>query len=167
MKVYSPVVSQVVPVGFAELAQAADGLPGQELTQDQARLKVHDLIGPGLAGAIRYGGTLRTTPALLHTVKVEVVVSPWSAGRSEVAIHPITNLGHLDSGRANRFYQAARTDTPRADRSPQRRTSCRGPRRPQGGSLGRLPQTSTDSLYLVALPLGATGRSHTPQCGPR
>ena len=45
MKVYSPVVSQVVPVGFADLAQAADELPGQELTDDRVRLKVHGRVG--------------------------------------------------------------------------------------------------------------------------
>ena len=112
MTVYTPVVSQVVPVGFADLTHAADKLPGQELTHDQARLNVHGLIGPGLAGAIRYGGTLHTTGGLLPSIKVEVVVSPWSAGRSEVAIHPISNLGRLDSRRANRFYQAARLILP-------------------------------------------------------
>jgi hypothetical protein len=107
VKVYSPVVSQLVPVGFADLALAAEELPGQEITQDQARLKVHGLIGPGLAGAMRYSGTLHPSSVFLPSVRVEVVVSPWSASRSEVAIHPITNLGHLDSLRANRFYKAA------------------------------------------------------------
>jgi hypothetical protein len=45
-------------------------------------------------------------------MKVEVVVSPWSAGRSEVAIHPITELGRLDSLRANRFFKAAEAILP-------------------------------------------------------
>ncbi len=112
MKVYSPVVSEVVPVGFAGLARAVDDLPGQEFTEGRARLKVHGRVGTGLAGAIRFGGTLRTTSVLLPSVKVEVVVSPWSAGRSEVAIHPLTKLGQLDSLRANRFYQAARSILP-------------------------------------------------------
>jgi hypothetical protein len=110
--VYSPVVSQVVPAGFAELAQGAAGLPGRELTQDRARLIVHGRVGTGLAGAVRYAGTLHTTSAPLPPVKVEVVVSPWSADRSEVAIQPITRLGHLESRRANRFYQAARAVLP-------------------------------------------------------
>jgi hypothetical protein len=111
MKVYSPVVSQVVPVGFADLAHSADQLPGRELVVDGARLKLHGPVGPGLAEAVRYGGTLRTA-ALLPSMKVEVVVSPWSAGRSEVAIHPITELGRLDSLRANRFFKAAEAILP-------------------------------------------------------
>jgi hypothetical protein len=106
MKVYSPVVSHVVPVGFADLAHSAEQLPGRDFVGDRARLKVHGLVGTGLAEAVRYGGTLRTT-AVLPPIKVEVVVSPWSAGQSEIAIHPITELGQVDSLRANRFFKAA------------------------------------------------------------
>ena len=108
MKIYSAVVSQVVPVGFADLAQAADKLPGAEITGERARLTVHDHAGTGLAGAIRLSATLRTTP-LLPSMKVELVVSPWSAGRSEVAVHPISSLGPLDSMRSSRFFEAARS----------------------------------------------------------
>jgi hypothetical protein len=107
MKVYSPVVSQVVPVAFADLAPWVDQLPGQELAGDQARLQLHGRIGTGLAGAVRYAGSLRTGGPL-PSMKVELVVSPWSAGKSEVAIHPITNLGQLDSLRSRRFLKAAR-----------------------------------------------------------
>jgi hypothetical protein len=110
-KIDSAVVSQVVPVGFADLAQVADVLPGEEITEDRIRLKVHGRVGTGLAGAIHFGGTLRTS-GLLPSVEVEVVVSPWSASRSEVAIHPLTNLGQLDSLRANRFFKAARSILP-------------------------------------------------------
>jgi hypothetical protein len=112
MKVNSAVVSQVVPVGFADLAHAADELPGQEVLEDRIRLKVHTRVGTGIAGAVRFAGTLRTTAAPLPTVKVEVVVSPWSAGQSEVAIYPVTRLGQYDSFRANRFFEAARSILP-------------------------------------------------------
>jgi hypothetical protein len=111
MKVYSAVVSEVVPVGFADLAQAADGLAGQEFAHNGARLTVHDRVGTGLAGAIRLGGTLRTS-ALLPSLKVKVVVSPWSASHSEVALHPITNLGGFDSIRSNRYFKAANSLLP-------------------------------------------------------
>ena len=111
MTVYSAVVSQVVPVGFADLAQAAECLPGQEFTEGRARLQVHESAGGGLAGARRFSGTLKTSP-LLPSLKVEVVVSPWSAALSEVAIHPLSSLGRLDSLRANRFFTAARSIVP-------------------------------------------------------
>jgi hypothetical protein len=111
MKVYSPVVSQVVPVAFADLAPWADQLPGQELAGDQARLQLHGRIGPGLAGAVRYSGSLRTA-GLLPSMKVELVVSPWSAGRSEIAIHPIANIAQLDSLRSKRFLKAAKAVLP-------------------------------------------------------
>jgi hypothetical protein len=107
-KIYSAVVSQVVPVGFADLAEAADELSGQEITAGRVRLKVNGRVGTGLAGAVRYAGILRTSSPLLPSAKVEVVVSPWSAGRSEVAIHPLTGLGQFDSLRANRFFKSAR-----------------------------------------------------------
>ncbi len=105
--VYSPVVSQLVPVGFDDIVDAADELPGQALSEDRIRLKVHGRVGAGVPGAIRYAGTLWTTSAPFPAMKVEVVVSPWSASRSEVAIHPITNLGQFDSLRASRFFKAA------------------------------------------------------------
>jgi hypothetical protein len=112
MKVFSPVVSEVIPLGFTDLVPAVDVLSGQKLSAGSAGLSVGRPVGTGVAGGIRFGGTLRTTSALFPSWKVELVVSPWSAGRSEVAILPITNLGHLDSLRANRFYAAARSILP-------------------------------------------------------
>lgn len=106
MEIHSSVVPQVVPVGFADLAQAADRLPGSVVADGETRLEVEGRAGPGFADAVRYRGTLRTS-ALLPPLKVEVVVSPWSAGKSEVAVHPVTNLRRLDSLRAKRFFKAA------------------------------------------------------------
>ena len=111
MKIHSAVVSQVVPVAFAGLAQAAEELPGQEFGDDRTRLKVQSFVGAGFAGAIRFGGTLRTLP-LLPSVKVEVVISPWSVGRTEVAIHPMTPLGGFESFRSTRFFNATRSILP-------------------------------------------------------
>jgi hypothetical protein len=112
MKVYSAVVSQVVPVGFADLAEAADQLSGQEVAEDRVRLTVKAHAGTGLAGATRFAGTLGTSAGLFPPVKVEMVVSPWSAGWSEVAIHPVGNLGQFDSLRAKRFFKAAHSILP-------------------------------------------------------
>lgn len=106
MQIHSAVVPQLVPVGFADLAEAAEQLPGTSLEEGGLRLNIGARVGTGLVGALRFGGSLRTS-ALSPAMRVEVVVSPWSAGLSEVAIHPITNLGSLDSIRAKRFYKAA------------------------------------------------------------
>ena len=111
MEIHSSVVPQVVPVGFADLAQAADRLPGTAVAKGDTRLEVEGRAGAGLADAVRYRATLRTA-ALLPPLKVEVVVSPWSAGKSEVAIHPVSNLRRLDSLRAKRFFKAALTVLP-------------------------------------------------------
>ncbi len=111
-KIYSPVVSQVVPVGFADVAQAAETLPGHELSEGRTRLKVQSCVGTGVAGAVRYSATLRTTAAPFPAVKVEVVVSPWSEGRSEIAIQPVSNLGQFDSLHASRYFKAARSILP-------------------------------------------------------
>ena len=105
-QILSSVVPQVVPVGFADLAQAADRLPGTAVAAGDTRLEVGGRSGAGFADAVRYRATLRTS-ALLPSLKVEVVVSPWSAGKSEVAIQPVTNLRRLDSLRAKRFFKAA------------------------------------------------------------
>lgn len=112
MTIHTAVVSQVVPVGFADLAQAAEQLPGCEITEDRVRLKVDAPVGTGFVGAIRFAATLRTPTALLPPLKVEVVVSPWSTGRSEVSIYPMANLGQFESLRATRFFKAARAVLP-------------------------------------------------------
>lgn len=112
MEIYSAVVSQVVPVGFADLGQAADALPGAQFEEGRARLEIHGRAGTGFVGAVRFSASLHTGSPLSRSIKVEVVVSPWSAGRSEVAIHPLTSLGRLDSVRADRFFKAARSVLP-------------------------------------------------------
>ncbi len=112
IEIHSAFVSQVEHIGFADLADAADELTGHEITSGSARLTVRQRSGSGLAGAVCYSGTLRTGSLLIPAVKVEVVVSPWSAGKSEIGIRPLANLGHTESFRANRFYNAARAVLP-------------------------------------------------------
>ena len=106
MEIHTAVVSEIVPEGFADLVEAADRLQGTEVSRGPARLRLEGRAGAGLGDAVRYAGTLRTS-ALLPATRVEVVVSPWSAGRSEVAIHPVSKLRRLDSFRAARFFRAA------------------------------------------------------------
>jgi hypothetical protein len=106
---YTEVVSEVVSAGFADLAQAAEELPHSELSDGRARLSIHGEAGRSLPGVVRLAGTLRTGALLLPRVKVEVVISPWSAGRSEVAVHPLTHVGQIDSLRSSRFFDAARS----------------------------------------------------------
>lgn len=108
-EIHSAFVSQVAPVGFADLAVAFDQLAGTEISAGKARLQIQGRTGSGFAQTVYYRGVLRTGSRLVPSVKVEIVVSPWSASRSEIGLRPLTHLGHFDSLRSNRFYQAART----------------------------------------------------------
>lgn len=103
----STYVSQVAPFGFADAVDAADHLAGSDITVGRARLEIKERTGEGLAGAVWYDGVLHTGSTLFPTVRVDVVVAPWSAGRTEVGLRPLTRIGHPDSFRANRFFDAA------------------------------------------------------------
>ena len=105
--IQSTFVSQVAPLGFADAVDAADRLVGQEISAGRARLHVTARLGDGLAGAVWYAGTLRTGSSLLPSVRVDAVISPWSAGRIEVGIRPLNRIGHVESMRARRFFDAA------------------------------------------------------------
>jgi hypothetical protein len=105
--IQSSFVSQVAPIGFADAAGAADDLTGLSVTAGRTRLEVQERVGNGWAGAIWYSGVLYTGSVLIPAVKVDVVLSPWSAGRTEVGIRPLGRLGRLDSARARRFFDAA------------------------------------------------------------
>jgi hypothetical protein len=108
-EIQSAFVSHVEPVEFGELAAAVEALAGREVTVGRATLQIGQRSGTGFAGAVCYDGTLRTGSLLVPSVKVELVVSPWSSARSELGIRPLTHLGRFDSLRSNRFYTAARS----------------------------------------------------------
>lgn len=103
----STFVGQIAKIGFADAIDAADQLVGQEITAGSARLVIKERIGEGLAGAAWYSGLLRTGSKLIPSVRVDVVVSPWSNGRVEVGIRPLGRIGGVDSLRAGRFFAAA------------------------------------------------------------
>jgi hypothetical protein len=105
--IQSTFVSQVAPLGFADAIDAADRLVGQEISVGGTRLQVHARLGDGLAGAVWYSGTLRTGSGLIPSVRVDVVISPWSAGRIEVGLRPLSRIGRAESLRARRFFDAA------------------------------------------------------------
>ena len=105
--IQSTFVSQVAHLGFADAVDAADRLVGQEITAGRSRLHINARLGDGLAGAVWYSGTLRTGSNLIPSVRVDVVVSPWSAGRTEIGIRPLSRIGRPESLRANRFFDAA------------------------------------------------------------
>ena len=134
IEIHSAFVSQVEPLGFADLADAVAELPGQDIAAGRARLSIRERSGTGLAGAVCYRGTLRTGSIVIPSVKVEVVVSPWSAGKSEIGIRPLANLGRTDSIRANRFYDAARSVLPAL----------------VGELRARIPEETASSMVLAA-----------------
>ena len=105
--IQSTFVSQVAKLGFADATDAGDRMTGQEITASKARLEFGNRIGDGLGGAVWYAGVLRTGSPFIPAVRVDVVVSPWSAGRVEVGIRPLGRLGRGESIRANRFFDAA------------------------------------------------------------
>ena len=107
-EIHSAFVSQIEPIEYDDLAGGFDELAGQQINAGQATLHIGERSGTGFAGAAYYSGTLRTGSLLVPSIKVEIVVSPWSSTRSEIGIRPLTNLGPLDSLRSNRFYGAAR-----------------------------------------------------------
>jgi hypothetical protein len=105
--IHSTFVSQVAGIGFADAADAAGRLAGQEVAAGRARLLVKERIADGLAGAVWYSGVLHTGSLLVPTVKVDIVVSPWSSGRTEIGLRPLSRIGRPESLRAGRFFQAA------------------------------------------------------------
>jgi hypothetical protein len=107
-EIHSAFVSQVAPMVFADALDSFSDVIGAEVVAGKSRLRVSGPIGTGFADARYFAGTLRTGSALIPSVKVEIVVSPWSAGRTEIGVRPLSSLGHLDSLRSNRFYRAAR-----------------------------------------------------------
>src|SRR5438270_4636151 len=102
----STFVSQVAALGFADAVDRADHLTGEEIVAGRARLEIQERIGDGLAGAVWYSGLLRTGAAT-RPLRVDVVVSPWPAGRTEIGLRPLGRLGFTDSLRARRFFSAA------------------------------------------------------------
>lgn len=103
----STFVSHVAPVGFADAVEATDRLAGSAIQAGGARLELRQRIGDGLAGGLWYEGLLKTGSPWFPAVRVDVVVSPWSAGRTEIGLRPLTRIGRPDSFRAARFFEAA------------------------------------------------------------
>lgn len=100
-------VSQVANLPFADTIDAVEALEGRQLGSGAVRLTIGPRIGEGLAGAVWYSGVLRTGSPLVPSVRVDVVVSPWSAGRVEIGIRPLGRLGTAHSLRSGRFFNAA------------------------------------------------------------
>ncbi len=106
-------VSQTAPLGFADAADEAERLVGQTVTEGRARLEIGPRLGHEDGGAEWFAGLLHTGSRWFRPVPVDVVVSPWSAGRTEIGLRPLRRLGGFYSVRAGRFYQAAWAVLPR------------------------------------------------------
>jgi hypothetical protein len=103
----STFTSQVAVQGFADVVDAADRMVGTTITAGRARLEIKERNGDGTAGAVWYDGVLRTGSVLVPSVRVDVVATPWSAGRTEIGVRPLSRLGRFDSLRTARFLNAA------------------------------------------------------------
>lgn len=104
---YSNFVSLRVDLGFADAAEAAESLPGTTFTAAKHALTVKELALHTVDGQLSYSGVLHAAPGFLPGLPVEVVVSAWSAGRSEIGIRPLSRLGAPSSLRSLRFFRAA------------------------------------------------------------
>ncbi|MDE3204850.1 MAG: hypothetical protein KGQ66_11605 [Acidobacteriota bacterium] len=100
-------VSETIALGFADAAEAVEGLSGGRITVGRARLEVGRRGGDGLAGALWLSGVLHTGSVWMRPVPVDIVVSPWSSGRTEIGLRPLGRIGGPSSLRAERFYEAA------------------------------------------------------------
>lgn len=109
----SSFVSHVAGLGFADALDGADRLAGSEVSAAGARLQIKGRIGEGPAGAVWYEAVLRTGFPLFPAVRVDLVVSPWSAGRTELGLRPLSRIGRPESFRAARFFDAAWRVLPR------------------------------------------------------
>jgi hypothetical protein len=104
--IYSNFVSCRVEVGFADAAEAMERLAGGPVAAGRARLVVKRASG-GPGDRVSLAAVLHTRRALVPRMAVEVVLSPWSAGRTEIGIRPLGRLGSPGSVRSRRFLAAA------------------------------------------------------------
>jgi hypothetical protein len=105
--VYTLCVSQTAGVGFTDAAANAQDLAGRDFVAGPYRLHVSERLADGFDDARRFSGSLHFDGPLVRHLEVEVMVSPWSADQSEIAIRPVSHLGHPESHRTKRFLQAA------------------------------------------------------------
>jgi hypothetical protein len=108
----STFVSEVAKIGFADAVDSAESLVGRTLDCGSAKLTVREHIGEGLAGAAWFSGVLRTGSPILPSTRVDIVITPWSAGRVEIGIRPLGRMGNPSSLRTSRFFNAAWTVMP-------------------------------------------------------
>ena len=100
-------VSSTIDLGYADAAEAIEKLVGQEISTGSTRLVIEDQLAGDVGGATWFAGVLRSSSPLARPIRVDVVVSPWSAHRTEIGIRPLARLGHLDSLRTRRFVASA------------------------------------------------------------
>lgn len=100
-------VSNVAEVGYADAVEAMETRVGHEVVVGGVRLHLQVQTVDSVSGMTWMSGVLHTGSALSRPVKVDVVLSPWSAHRTEVGIRPISRTGAPDSLRTRRFLDAA------------------------------------------------------------
>lgn len=106
-------VGSTIALGYADAAEAAERLPGRDIAAGSAHLVLGDGPAESLGSTLTLQGVLHTGSPLVRPVRVELVLSPWSASRTEVGIRPSSKLGHTESVRTRRYLDAAWTVLPR------------------------------------------------------
>jgi hypothetical protein len=106
-QIHSAFVAKTAEFDYPDAVAALENLVGREIWSGSARLTIGERGADGLAGAASFSGRLRTGSLLFPSLRVDVVVSPWSATRVEFGIRPLGRVGRLGSFRLGRFSGAA------------------------------------------------------------
>jgi hypothetical protein len=91
---------------FRDAVGGLEALSGQEITAGSARLTIGERVDgtENAFGSVGFTGRLHTGSALLPAITVDIVVTPWSATRTEIGVRPLGRPGWL---RTERFLRAA------------------------------------------------------------
>ena len=133
-QIRSTFVAATAEMDHAHAVKAIENLVGHEISAGAARLLIQGRNTRGMLGGVSFSGRLRTGSLLLPSVPVDVVVSPWSAVRTEIGIGPLGHYGRPRLAPATELLPgrvAARGSPDRGDH----RDSCRGDAGPAGRGL--------------------------------
>ena len=106
-QIHTTFVATGAEVARADAVEVLEGLVGDEIKAGSARLLIEAEGRPGAFDSVSWRARLRTGFVLSPSIPVEVVVTPWSASRTEIGISPLGRVGRPGSLRLSGFFRAA------------------------------------------------------------